>query len=80
MTVPLHFIRRTTAAVLTTAALAVALQVAPASAGRGPFIVQGPFSSQAQCNFYRAELEGSGIVQNCYTANGLWYFKFAQEF
>jgi len=79
MTVPSHFIRRTAAVAFTTAALAVALQVAPASAGHGPFNTLGPFSSQAACNNYKLDLESSGITQPCFLRNGQWYFKFAQE-
>ncbi|MEV8373254.1 hypothetical protein AB0P21_10990 [Kribbella sp. NPDC056861] len=79
MRVPSHFIRRTAAVALTTGALAVALQIAPASAGHGPFHTIGPFSSQAACNDFRIDLESSGIAQQCFLKNGSWYFKFAQE-
>lgn len=55
----------------------LALQQGPASAL--PFHEMGPYASLADCNNARIDLLDSGIVQPCFTRNGAWYFKFAQN-
>ena len=71
-------VRRAAAVVLAAAAVGVLGQAAPAQALW--FIEQGPYSTFDQCQNARIDLIGSGVVQQCYTRNGAWYFKFAPEF
>ena len=52
-------------------------QATPAAAL--PFHEMGPYPSLAACNSARADLQDSGTTQPCYTRNGQWYFKFAQD-
>jgi hypothetical protein len=56
----------------------LALQQGPASAL--PFHEMGAYASLDACNSARADLMDSGTVQPCYTRDGFWYFKFAQNF
>jgi hypothetical protein len=71
-------IRRAAAVVLAATAVGVLGQAAPAQALW--FVEQGPFNTVEQCQNARIDLLDSGVVQQCYTRGGLWYFKFAQNF
>jgi hypothetical protein len=70
-------VRRAAAVVLAATAVGVLGQAAPADALW--FVEQGPFGSFDQCQNARIDLLDSGVVQQCYTRSGLWYFKFAQN-
>lgn len=71
-------IRRAVAVLGAASAFSLLGQATPAHALW--FIEMGPYSSVDQCQNARVDLMSSGTVQPCFTRNGVWYFKFAQDF